>query len=157
MAGFFRPPSGQPTKAEPVPVFYRLSDLLSVRRGFLVACTVHFSTHPLGHVRSLTGRLWRRRARGVRSSLRNGPNGRIVRCRALDAGWRSHRVLCRLILRGCRADAQKKCDGSKQCRLLHHGDTSPVVSIAKRPWVRVGSSDGQAVHGSGRSHTSGPS
>ena len=39
----------------------------SVRRGFLVPSTVHFSTHPLGHVRSLSAGLWCRRRATLRT------------------------------------------------------------------------------------------
>ena len=41
--------------------------LFSVRRRFLVPSTVHFSTHPLGHVRSLSAGLWCRRRAPLRT------------------------------------------------------------------------------------------
>jgi len=73
--------------------FPSLSDSFSVRRCLPVPSAVHFSAHPLGYVRGLSAGLWCRRMRGVRSSLRNSRNRRIVRRGALDAAWSSHRVL----------------------------------------------------------------
>ena len=94
MAEALVPPPGQPAKADPVPVFYSFDRFIPVRGCFLVPGSVHFSAHLLETLGTcLLVCSVGASAHQVRCSLRHGRNGRIVRCRALDAGWRSHRVL----------------------------------------------------------------